>query len=282
MVKVELPDPYEVGLLYDRFTDLGDATLGDNLHFGYWEDPDVIDPEDTLQAATHRFTDQMIERMHIVEGMRVLDVGCGVGGPAIRLANATGAEVLGITVSAEQVKRATALAEAQGLSGQVGFQRADVLDLPFPAESFDAVWALESLCHVPDRPTALKNIARVLRPGGRLVVTDFFQRGPIRPEKKPAVDGYFRDFMMSPMVTAEGYPRLFQEAGLLFHEQLDISEQTLPRTFTLMSERIQREKLDFEGRFGEEMVGQYDPGDLLGIWELGYLVAVAKRETVTG
>ena len=85
MLRVELPDPGEVGRLYDRFTDLGDAALGDNLHFGYWEDPDVVDPDDTLQAATHRFTDRMADRLRVTSGHRVLDVGCGVGAPAVRL-----------------------------------------------------------------------------------------------------------------------------------------------------------------------------------------------------
>lgn len=108
------PVPEEVGRLYDRYTELVFATLGQNLHFGYWEDPDTVDPDDTLEAATDRFTDQMIGRLRVGPGMRVLDVGCGVGAPSVRLAKATGARVVGITVSREQVKRATELAEPKG------------------------------------------------------------------------------------------------------------------------------------------------------------------------
>ncbi|MGB6161784.1 MAG: class I SAM-dependent methyltransferase [Pseudonocardiaceae bacterium] len=62
------------------------------------------------------------------------------------------------------------------------------MELPFPAQSFDAAIALESIPHMPDRGQVLAQIYRVLRPGGRLVLTDFFERAPIPTAKQPSLD----------------------------------------------------------------------------------------------
>lgn len=167
------------------------------------------------------------------------------------------------------------------MSDRVTFEHCDVMELSCDTESFDAAWALESLCHVADRRTALANIARVLRPGGRLVLTDFYERAPVAPDRQHAVDRYYRDFMMGPMVGPDGYPRLLREAGLLFGEQTDISDETMRRTFTLLSARIGSGKSRLEDRFGDEMVEQFDPADMVDVWELGYLVVVGQRPSPT-
>jgi SAM-dependent methyltransferase len=138
---------------------------GDNFHFGYWEGPGDTS---SVEEATDRFTDLLVERLRVGPGDRVLDVGCGVGKPAVRLASATGATVLGITVSVEQVEQGNERARAAALSERVSFQYADAMDMPFEDGSFDAVLALESIMHM-DRPTVLREVARVLRPGGRWV-----------------------------------------------------------------------------------------------------------------
>lgn len=270
-----MPSPAsdEVGALYDRFTALGAASLGENLHFGYWDSPDSQVP---LAEATDRLTDMMTERLRIGAGSRVLDLGCGVGTPGVRIARLSGAHVTGISVSKEQVARANALAEESGLADRARFQRADAMDLPFEDGSFDGVIALESIIHMPDRAQVLAQVGRVLRPGGRLVLTDFFERAPLAPEGRAAVQRYLHDFMMT-MVSAETYPPLLREAGLWLEEFLDISDQTLEKTFVVLSERINASKERLEKEFGEEMVDQFDPGDLVGIKEFGYLLLVAQR-----
>jgi SAM-dependent methyltransferase len=92
---------------------------------------------------------------------RILDVGCGTGEQAARAASVLGAAVVGL----DQSERMVELTRARGIEAVVG----DVQDLPFADGSFDAVTASWMLYHLPDLDRGLAEIARVLRPGGRLV-----------------------------------------------------------------------------------------------------------------
>ncbi|MGH3805755.1 MAG: SAM-dependent methyltransferase [Pseudonocardiaceae bacterium] len=165
-----VPISDEVGRLYDRFTSPSLMPSGSNLHVGYWDNPDSEVP---LGEATDRLTDMMTEKLKVGAGSHVLDVGCGIGGPGVRIARLTGARVTGISVSQEQIRLANSLAESAGVAERVVFHRADAMTLPFPAQSFDAAIALESFFHMPDRGQVLVQICRSLRPGGRLVLTDY-------------------------------------------------------------------------------------------------------------
>lgn len=264
-----VPIPDEVGRLYDRFTSPSLMPSGNNLHVGYWDNPDSEVP---LGEATDRLTDVMTKKLKIGAGSRVLDVGCGIGGPGVRIAQLTGARVTGISVSQEQIRLANSLAESAGVAERVVFQRANAMELPFPAQSFDAAIALESFFHMPDRGQVLAQICRSLRPGGRLVLTDSFERTSIPVAKKPTVDRFFNS--TSTMVQAEDYPPLLRHAGLWFEEILDISEQTLRNSYIWWSRWTKRQNLDQ----GDEMAAdRLDVEDLIDIPELGYLMVVAKR-----
>lgn len=101
---------------------------------------------------------------------RVLDVGCGIGGPARTLAAEFGCEVVGIDVVEEYCRAATLLTERVGLADSVQFRRANALELPFEDRSFDVVWFEHVLLNVEATDEALAEAARVLAPGGRLVL----------------------------------------------------------------------------------------------------------------
>jgi ubiquinone biosynthesis O-methyltransferase len=102
-----------------------------------------------------------------VSGKQILDIGCGDGDFAIELAR-RGARVTGVDVSSEMIAAASAKADAAGL--QVSFEIADARQLPFPSEAFDVIVAMTVLCFVPDASPVFHEVARVLRPGGRLVI----------------------------------------------------------------------------------------------------------------
>lgn len=78
----------------------------------------------------------------------------------------------GITLSEVEVERGRARAAAEGLADRVRFERADAASLPFGDGSFDGAMALQSMMHIQDRPRVLAELARVLRPRARLVLTD--------------------------------------------------------------------------------------------------------------
>jgi ubiquinone/menaquinone biosynthesis C-methylase UbiE len=109
---------------------------------------------------------------HLRPGMRLLDCGCGPGSITLGLAEAVApGDVVGVDVAVRQVERARALAAARGRPN-VRFEVGSVYELPFSDGSFDAVFAHTLLLHVSDRPAALGEIRRVLRPGGVFGVCD--------------------------------------------------------------------------------------------------------------
>lgn len=275
MTNVESATADQVGRLYDQMAGFeSDNFSGDhNLHFGYWDTPG---DSSSLERAEERFTEVMIEKLQPKPGGRVLDVGCGMGTPALRLAHDFGGEVVGVTVSREQVSRASGRAAAAGVADRVSFQHADAMELPFGEGSFDAVWALESIIHMPDRVQALKEMARVVRPGGRVVLTDFFERAPIPAHKQKAVDGFYRNWVMGPMVRIDDYPRLVREAGLRLVEVSDISVQVMKRTLEGIAVRIAQDSKHIGETLGDELRDDLDLSDLIAVWELGYLLVVAE------
>jgi SAM-dependent methyltransferase len=104
-------------------------------------------------------------------GAAVLDAGCGVGSHSIRLAR-RGFDVVGVDFSPSALETARGNVAAHGLADRIRLQREDLLALSFPDASFDAVLCWGVLMHVPDVERAIDELARVVRPGGRLVVSE--------------------------------------------------------------------------------------------------------------
>jgi len=102
------------------------------------------------------------------EGKRILDIGCGIGGPALEMASTFGATVSGIDLEAPLITRATADARARGLDGQCQFQTVSIGPLPFPDESFDIVVSSGAITQISDKKSSFIEILRVLEPGGYL------------------------------------------------------------------------------------------------------------------
>jgi len=273
-VQSPYPSPEQVATYYDTFAPLMQLVWDDNLHFGYWAD----DQDDSsVERATDRLTDLLIEKVGVAPGQRVIDIGCGVGKPALRLASATGAEVMGVSLNPAEVSQANDRAKAQGLDDRVHFECADAVDLPFPAQSFDAVWALESIVHM-DRVSVLKEMARVLKPAGRLVLTDMFHFAPVPAEYLAMMNAALAVQQLTPLLLRDEYPGVMLDAGLEVVELIDISDHTkytLPR----MGQAFGREQEKIKARFGSRADaiigtltfpdGQPPP--------FGYLVMVADR-----
>jgi tocopherol O-methyltransferase len=185
-VMVSLPPPsaptelnQAVGQYYDSTMELYEGLWGEHVHHGYWDaDPDAA-PVDR-HAASDRTVRELAGFAGFPAGSSVLDAGCGIGGPAMYLAREYGCRVEGITLSAEQVGRARERAHGAGLSDLVSFRQLDAVHTDYPDGSFDVVWALESLEHIPDRGAFFAEAYRVLRPGGSVAVSTWCLRdGPV-------------------------------------------------------------------------------------------------------
>jgi len=103
----------------------------------------------------------------------LLDVACGSGGPALRVASRTGCSVVGVDVHEDAISTAVSLAAERGMTGTARFQAADATAaLPFSDATFDAITCVDAINHLPDRPRVLADWARLLKPGGRMLFTD--------------------------------------------------------------------------------------------------------------
>ncbi|MEM8604782.1 MAG: methyltransferase domain-containing protein [Cyanobacteria bacterium P01_H01_bin.121] len=160
---------------YDNWTDDGilEFYWGEHIHLGHYGEPPR---RKDFRVAKAHFVHEMTRWSGLDQwpaGTTVLDVGCGIGGSSRMLARDYGFTVTGITISPQQVKRASELTPA-GLTAH--FQVDDAMKLSFPDASFDVVWSIEAGPHMPDKAVFAKELLRVVKPGGLLVVADWNQR----------------------------------------------------------------------------------------------------------
>ncbi|KAH6608603.1 SAM-dependent methyltransferase [Trichoderma cornu-damae] len=153
---------------YNLATDLYEYGWGEAFHFCRFAHGEIF------HQAVARHEHFLAGSIGIKPGMRVLDVGCGVGGPAREIVKFTGCHVTGININAYQISRAKRYAVKEGLEHRLDFVQGDFMSLPFPDDSFDAVYAIEATVHAPSLESAYREILRVLKPGGVFGVYEWF------------------------------------------------------------------------------------------------------------
>lgn len=270
---------YEPAEHYDRVTDAWRLLLGEELHYGMFEDDEPLD------EATSALTRRMIECARLSPGLEVLDVGCGTGAPACRLAREHDVKVLGITTSPVGVDAATANAEADGLGERVRFEVRDGVATGLADSSFDRVWALESSHLIRDRAALIAECARVLRPGGWLVLCDIVRGREIpfaevrrRMPDFQTLREAFGDAHMEPLSL---YLELARDSGLVVEESLDLTEATLP-TFDRWRQNAARNADAVRDRLGDDGFEAFvSSTDILeAFWRdrsLGYALFAARK-----
>ena len=230
-----------VGAEYDAWTKDGilEYYWGEHIHLGYYSPAERARGylKTDFKAAKCVFVDEMLAWGLGAGGnqqpLRILDVGCGIGGASRRLAKAfPGAQVTGITLSPEQAARAGALARAAGL-GNASFQVTDALAMTFPDDTFDLVWACESGEHMPDKAAYVAEMARVLAPGGTLVLATWCQRdtgvpgtAPLSPDETAALQFLYDEWAHPFFISIEAYGRLL--AGTAKMARVDLGDWTPP------------------------------------------------------
>jgi tocopherol O-methyltransferase len=166
-----------IAQFYDESSGAWERSWGEHMHHGYYgvdgdERKDHRQAQvDMIDAALNWSGVENRSQMHI------LDVGCGIGGSLRHMMREyDGSTGVGITLSRVQSQRANALSRVQGLDNCTDFCVADAQSMPFPDNSFDIVWSMESGEHMPDKARFVSEMARVCKPGGHIILVAWCHR----------------------------------------------------------------------------------------------------------
>lgn len=190
---------------YEKMWDLKKSR---SLHYGYWDKSTK-----NFHEALLNINKVMAGKAGITSSSDVLDAGCGVGGSSLWLAKNIGCHVTGISLSDKQVADANSKAKEENLSSLAFFEKNDFTDTQYPSESFDVIWAIESVCHAHDKSDFIKEAFRLLKKGGRLILADFFKKEGLTVNESALIKKWAEGWAIDDFETIEKFSHLLDETG---------------------------------------------------------------------
>lgn len=223
----QIRDHYDsLALIYRTF-------WGDHIHHGFFTDGEPP------QAAQLKLLDYCATLVGVPEAGTVLDVGCGHGGTAVYLASNFGCYVQGITLSEKQSRLAIKNASVAVVSDRTSFLVEDAETWDFPAAAFDLVWTMESSEHFFDKAGYFQNVARTLRPGGKLLLSAWTGSMTSKQVREVA-----QRFLCPELWTQEHYAAAIQHAGMRLEHSADIT-RNIAHTWEVCADRARAAKAVF-------------------------------------
>lgn len=226
---------------YDESSLLWEKTWGEHMHHGYYGHSGQH-KKDRRQAQID-LIEELLKWAEVTEAKTILDVGCGIGGSTLYLAQKYQAQAIGITLSPVQAKRAGERAQEQGIalhawenfadvaSPAVNFQVTDALATPFPDDSFDFIWSMESGEHMPDKQAFLRECYRLLKPGGTFLMATWCHRpinnlaGPLTQSEENHLERLYKLYHLPYVVSLQTYTELASSIGFKALHSADWSRQ---------------------------------------------------------
>ena len=202
---------------YDASSGLWEQTWGEHMHHGYYGRSGTY--KMNRRQAQIDLVEELLNWANVHSAENIVDVGCGIGGSTLYLAEKFGSTATGITLSPVQAGRAQARAKALGLQNKVQFQVADALNMPFADNTFDLVWSLESGEHMPDKKKFLQECYRVLQPGGTLVMATWCHRptnslaGELTAAEKRHLEEIYRVYCLPYVISLPQYEAIAHTCG---------------------------------------------------------------------
>ncbi|MFZ1807795.1 MAG: methyltransferase domain-containing protein [Cyclobacteriaceae bacterium] len=198
---------------YEQWWDLARSY---SLHYGIWNDT----IKNFTEAAINT-NKVMMELSEIQDDDRILDAGCGVGGAAIFLCLQKNVRVTGITLSQKQIDFANALANKKGLSDSVDFQLMDYTQTSYPDESFDVIWACESVSSCPDKSLFINEAHRLLKKGGKLILSDCFLTEDNQFDSKNWTKKWGKTWAVSNLSSGQSFVKTLDRIGFSNTKMID-------------------------------------------------------------
>ena len=222
----------QIQQFYDASSGLWEQVWGEHMHHGYYG-PLGREKKGRRQAQID-LIEELLNWGDVQHAENILDVGCGIGGSSLDLAQRFGAQVQGITLSPVQAARATERAKETGLEAEVAFQVADALDMPFADNCFDFIWSLESGEHLPDKQKFLAECYRVLKPGGTFLMATWCHR-PITPatggltvDEKEHLEQIYQVYCLPYVISLPEYAAIARELSFADIRTDDWSDAVAP------------------------------------------------------
>ena len=214
--------PEQVGEHYDRLAPVYLKLWGPSLHHGLWEQHSPL----AIDGGPARLLDLLAAPLELNSGNRLIDIGCGYGTDAHRLAGKNHVHATGLTISRSQATTAAELPPP--VHGSVDIIHGDWLQNNFACGSFDAALAIESLAHMPDKMAFFRELARTLVPGGRAALSCW----TAVPDPS-AVESLLLKYLchtgaLASIETLENYCQLANGAGLELVKRSDLTTRVKP------------------------------------------------------
>jgi len=175
-----MPEPDDVSKHYAH-GDLTEAIRAALVRQGMRADTVTVDdlaPVDEFHVGGRKASAEFLDQLGLSGQTKVLDVGCGLGGPARFVANRYGSRVTGIDLTGEYVETGNALCEWVGLNERISLHQGSALAMPFGDASFDAAYMMHVGMNIEDKERLASEVARVLRPGAVFGIYDVMRTGP--------------------------------------------------------------------------------------------------------
>jgi len=192
--------------LYDVISPYYPSLWGEHLHHGYW-----IVGDESKEKAQLQLVEHLAQLADIKPRSEILDIGCGMGASSLYLAKTYNATVTGITISPVQVEMATTAAAREQIDVKFLVMDAEAMDFK---KHFDVLWSVESISHYQDRQGFFTSAAKLLKPGGRFAITDWFKKGDLtRAETRKFIDPIDKGMMVE-LSVMDDYERFLTSNGL--------------------------------------------------------------------
>lgn len=240
---------------YDASSSLWEQIWGEHMHHGYYgvdgkqkkdrrrAQVDLIEEllkwsgvysedAESLPSSSILVSPHQSEQIHATRYENILDVGCGIGGSSLYLAEKFHARATGITLSPVQAARAKERAQELGLSSRTHFQVADAQAMPFSDNSFDLVWSLESGEHMPNKIQFIQECLRVLKPGGTFIMVTWCHRpienSPLTVDEQKHLHEIYRVYCLPYVISLPEYEAIARQLGLQNIRTADWSPAVAP------------------------------------------------------
>jgi tocopherol O-methyltransferase len=224
----------QIQQFYDASSGLWENIWGEHMHHGYYG----VDGQKKLDRRQAQI--DLIEELlrwsayNGPETPKIIDIGCGIGGSSLYLAEKLHGEVVGITLSPVQANRAEERAATAGLSNRAIFKVANALAIPYPDDTFDLVWTLESGEHMPDKDKFLQECYRVLKPGGRMILATWCHRstegraGALTPDETKHLQKIYDVYCLPYVISLPDYEEIVTKCGFQGMRSADWSVAVAP------------------------------------------------------